>query len=90
MGLLMISFSTFGLGKPKCTETDLKKSKICPIWGQSDPNLDAKFDIPAAGSISQMSDLDRYTSNGTNLRHLDIRFQYFLSNLTSLSRAKIL
>ena len=22
---------------PKCTETDLKKSQICPIWGQSDP-----------------------------------------------------
>ena len=21
----------------KCTETDLKKSQICPIWGQSDP-----------------------------------------------------
>ena len=20
-----------------CTETDLKKSQICPIWGQSDP-----------------------------------------------------
>ena len=31
------------LGEPKCTETDLKKSQICPIWGQSDtiwmPNL---------------------------------------------------
>ena len=24
-------------GAPKCTETDLKKSQICPIWGQSDP-----------------------------------------------------
>ena len=23
--------------KPKSTETDLKKSQICPIWGQSDP-----------------------------------------------------
>ena len=22
---------------PKRTETDLKKSQICPIWGQSDP-----------------------------------------------------
>ena len=22
---------------PKCTENDLKKSHICPIWGQSDP-----------------------------------------------------
>ena len=21
----------------KCTESDLKKSQICPIWGQSDP-----------------------------------------------------
>ena len=25
-----------GLGEPKCTETNLKKSKICPIRGQSD------------------------------------------------------
>ena len=23
--------------EPNCTETDLKKSQICPIWGQSDP-----------------------------------------------------
>ena len=22
---------------PKCTESDLKISRICPIWGQSDP-----------------------------------------------------
>ena len=22
---------------PKCTETDLNKSQICPIWGQFDP-----------------------------------------------------
>ena len=27
----------FGNVDPKCTETDLKKSQICPIWGQSDP-----------------------------------------------------
>ena len=37
------------LGVPKCIETDLKKSQICPILGQSGPiwmpNL--KFDIPA-------------------------------------------
>ena len=32
-----ISFSTFWLGETKRTETDLKKSQICPIWGQSDP-----------------------------------------------------
>ena len=32
-----ISFSTFWLTEPKCTETDLKKSQICPIWGHSDP-----------------------------------------------------
>ena len=23
--------------EPKCTETHLEKSQICPIWGQSDP-----------------------------------------------------
>ena len=33
----MISFSTFWLREPKCTETDLKKSQICPIWRNSDP-----------------------------------------------------
>ena len=37
MGLFKITFSTFWLGEPKCTETDLKKSQISPIWGQSDP-----------------------------------------------------
>ena len=31
MGLFKISFSTFWLAKPKGTETDLKKSHICPI-----------------------------------------------------------
>ena len=40
LGILKISFSTFWLGdikaEPKCTETDLKKSQICPIWGQSE------------------------------------------------------
>ena len=25
------------LAEPKCTETDLKMSEICPIWSQSDP-----------------------------------------------------
>ena len=28
-----ISFSTFWLTEPKCTETDLKKSQIFLIWG---------------------------------------------------------
>ena len=37
MGFFRSYFSTFWLGEPKCTETDLKKSQICPIWGQSDP-----------------------------------------------------
>ena len=37
LGLFKISSSTFWLGEPKCTETDLKKSKICPILGQSNP-----------------------------------------------------
>ena len=32
VGLFKISFSTFWLTEPKCTETDLKKSQICPIW----------------------------------------------------------
>ena len=37
LGLFKISFSTFLLGEPNCTETDLKKSQICPIWGKFDP-----------------------------------------------------
>ena len=37
VGLFKISFSTFWLGEPKCTDTDLKQSQICPIWSQSDP-----------------------------------------------------
>ena len=26
----------FHLGEQKCSETDIKKSQVCPIWGQSD------------------------------------------------------
>ena len=36
LGLFKISFSTFWRLAPKCTETDLKKSQICPIWDQSE------------------------------------------------------
>ena len=35
--LFNISFRIFSLFEPKCTETDLKESQICPIWEQSDP-----------------------------------------------------
>ena len=38
LGILKISFSTFWIGEPKCTETDLKKSYF-----------DATFDISARG-----------------------------------------
>ena len=31
LGLFKISFSTFWLAEPKCTETDLRNSQICPI-----------------------------------------------------------
>ena len=34
-----IRFITFWLAELKCIETDLKKSQICPICGQSDPIL---------------------------------------------------
>ena len=39
LGPFKISFSIFWLREPKYrpTQTDLKKSQICPIWGQSDP-----------------------------------------------------
>ena len=37
LGFFKINFSTFWLFEPKCTEIDLQKSQICPIWGQSNP-----------------------------------------------------
>ena len=42
------SWTSFGEQKQKFTgtETDLKKSQICPIRGRIWPNLDGKFDIP--------------------------------------------
>ena len=55
----MISFSTFWLGEPKCTETDLKKSQICPIWGQSDQiwKSNLTYLIPAGSRfLSEMPD----------------------------------
>ena len=30
-------FSAFGAGAPNTLKSDLKKPRICPIWGQSDP-----------------------------------------------------
>ena len=32
-GIFQIRFSTFWLGEPKCTESDLKNPRICPICG---------------------------------------------------------
>ena len=49
LGLFKICFSTFWRPAPKCTETDLKMSQMCPIWGQSDPiqlqNQTSRFNI---------------------------------------------
>ena len=59
LGLFKISLSTFWLGEPKCTETDLKQSQICPIWRQSDPIL-----LPNLRSLLQSLDkaLMKYTT----------------------------
>ena len=46
LGLFKISFSLVLRSASKCNLTDLKKPKICPIWGQPDPIL-MPFDIPA-------------------------------------------
>ena len=35
--LFKVKFQYILTPRPKCTETDLKKSHISPIWGQSDP-----------------------------------------------------
>ena len=46
-GHFKISFSIFSLAEPKCTETYLKKSQICPIYPYIWPYVDAKFDSTA-------------------------------------------
>ena len=53
LGIFKISFSTFWLAEPKCTEADLKKSQICAIQGQSDPIW-----IPNFPSLLSVSDAD--------------------------------
>ena len=50
---LATNWTNLGLFKwaPKCTETDLKKPQICPIWGQSDPIWIPKLtSLPPANS----------------------------------------
>ena len=36
-GFFRSDFSAFGTGAPNALKSDLKKPRICPIWGQSDP-----------------------------------------------------
>ena len=36
-GFLRSDFSAFGAGAPNALKSDLRKPRICPIWGQSDP-----------------------------------------------------
>ena len=55
LGLFKISFSTFWLAEPKCTETDLKKSQICRICGQSDPIWMANITPLAASRAPSVS-----------------------------------
>ena len=35
-GFIRSDFSAFGAGAPNALKSDLKKPRICPIWGQSD------------------------------------------------------
>ena len=51
LGLFKISFSTFWRVAPKCTETDLTKSQISPIWGQSDLIWMANLTHPSQTSL---------------------------------------
>ena len=58
LGLLKISFSTFWLGEPKCTETDLKKSQICPNWALFDPIWMPNLTSPVVtGRLAHLRDL---------------------------------
>ena len=75
LGLFKISFSTCWRPAPKCTESDLKKSHICPIWGQSDPiwmaNLKSVMRIDGPGCFC-------YLTTGRNSRQ---RFQWKTNEL---------
>ena len=59
LGILKISFSTFWLAEPKCTETDLQNSQICSIWNQSNlirspPDIRDVHKYPAIGLVFTM------------------------------------
>ena len=42
-GFFRSDFSAFGAGAPNTLKSDLKKPRICPIWGQSDPFLSQTY-----------------------------------------------
>ena len=70
LGLFKISFSTFWLAEPKCRKTDLIKSQIFPIWGQSDPiwmrNLTSLIKASLSGMSCLASKWARLSTNWTN------------------------
>ena len=42
-----LKLKNLGLSEPKCTETDLKKSQICPIWNNANlPEFGTNSDTP--------------------------------------------
>ena len=70
-------------GEPKCTETDLIKSLICPISGQSDKNDIPSYDLCVIHSltftrktsqtieprnVTSVLKVGRFGSNGTDPR----------------------
>ena len=52
LGVFKITFSAYSCAEPKCTETDLKKYQICPIWGQFCPSM-TPLDVRITTSIRQ-------------------------------------
>ena len=77
LGLFKISFSTFWLIEPKCIETDLKKSQICPIWGQSDPFRMSNYITKRFSQRTSRSGLSGRANAGSDWHLMDQTWDFF-------------
>ena len=65
------------LAEPKCTENDLNKSQICPIWGQSEPIWMTNMTSPVYWPSGYLTRGVRLTSKGRNLGLFKINLSKF-------------
>ena len=55
-GFFRSDFSAFGAPAPNALKSDLKKSRICPIWGQCD-HFGAKPNIPGVNGVHSVAEI---------------------------------